>query len=603
MANVHQLTADLQKELGQWDEARWKQAIFLEPHPVYPTYLAVNSSNPVYAHDLKDVIGEYKAVSYLKLDKLYEACDAAGYGDVVFIKDPEQVFHWLDTLDAPYPSSLNVELKKFQLQGFNLTKDLPGALIVWSTGTGKSVYGVARAKYLLEHDLVDKVVVVAKAHNKINWQRQFKSIGNLDASVPIGSGATANKKREVRAEEYKDSQIFIINYEKLRYSDGNISGDGQDLAKALKKQRVFWIWDEMPTKMKSMATMHYRGAQKILRATKQNYQVMLSATPIERVPEDIYSCLKLVAPGTFTSKQKFRQMYAKSFSTFSPWQVATWDLAKLRELGMRLAPVTHQANKYRDPEIRAEFPQDHWEDVIVDMSAQDRVLYQTAATAVIKDLPMEFNSLLTKGNVLQMICNNPDLINKSTGKLAVELSQLYKFTDANSAKLEKLKDLLDEIDGKVVLFTMFNDFGVKMLAPYLTNWGHNYVIYDGNEKQKQLAQDRFRDDTRIKVFLSSDQGSDSINLEQATSVINYDLPWNYSTLIQRVNRIHRITSEAEHVFYYNLITADTMEERKVTILNRKRNYDEAIFADIAHQSEILATTTLADLKYIITGSY
>jgi SNF2 family DNA or RNA helicase len=82
-------------------------------------------------------------------------------------------------------------------------------------------------------------------------------------------------------------------------------------------------------------------------------------------------------------------------------------------------------------------------------------------------------------------------------------------------------------------------------------------LHDGTASQKQSAIDRFQADPNIKVFLSSDQGSDSINLDAGSSVINYDFPWKYSTLIQRVNRVNRITSLGrgiENVYYYNLIT-------------------------------------------------
>ena len=105
-----------------------------------------------------------------------------------------------------------------------------------------------------------------------------------------------------------------------------------------------------------------------------------------------------------------------------------------------------------------------------------------------------------------------------------------------------------------------------MLIPYLVDWGHIFVAYDGNAEKKQAAEDRFRVDPRVKIFLSSDQGSDSINLEAATTVINYDLPWNYSTLTQRVNRISRLTSTAHHVWYYNLIMAATVEEGRLKLL-------------------------------------
>lgn len=228
------------------------------------------------------------------------------------------------------------------------------------------------------------------------------------------------------------------------------------------------------------------------------------------------------------------------------------------------------------------------------MDSADRKLYNYVKNAIIQDVsgaalqPSLFQTLLP----LQIICNNPALINKSGGKIAIEARKAHKFTDKHCAKLETLKDLLDQIDGKVVIFSAFNEFGSRMLADYLMNWGHSYVLYDGSEKQMQIAQDHFQNNPHVKIFLSSDKGSDSINLQQATTVINYDLPWNHSTLIQRVNRISRLTSEAEHVYYLNLIMADTIEEKKMKILEKKRLYEELIDEPLTDQSDFINTTDL-----------
>jgi hypothetical protein len=99
---------------------------------------------------------------------------------------------------------------------------------------------------------------------------------------------------------------------------------------------------------------------------------MLSATPLENSPEDIYACVKLLDPSMFGTLAGFRHSYAKSFSPFQAWQVESWDTIKLKEMGMKLARMTHQANKYKDPKIAAEFPEEAWEDVLIDMSDSDR---------------------------------------------------------------------------------------------------------------------------------------------------------------------------------------------------------------------------------------
>jgi SNF2 family DNA or RNA helicase len=615
MAKIQKWSPNLLEQIKSWDDTEKGKALFIERHPEYPAYLLVNSFDPLYIHNLKGVLNEYRAVNRLKISSLLEAADENGYENLFFVGDPEELYTFIDDLDEPYPFDLNVSLKKFQLRGFNYTRDLPSAIINWSTGTGKSVYAVARAKYLLESGKIDKVIVLSKSHNKINWQRTFKRIGNLSAYVDDQVQASKpSAKREGRAMAIYSSTIFIVNYEKLRFRDEatdrrdasgrkrpDPSGDGQEILDALKGQRVLWIWDEMPNKMKSMSTAWYKGAEKILRKTKLNYQIELTAKKLDTDPENVYSCTKILDRTIWPNVAAFRAQYAKRMSQFSPWQVASWDTKKLPELGMRLAHITHIANKYSDPEIRAEFPEDHWEDVIIDMSPEDRRLYEVVEKGIIDDLSGDYTEMINKILPLQLICNNPALINKAQGKMADDLRQHYRWTDLHCAKLDVLRDMLAEIEGKSVIFTMFNDFGVKMLSPYLTQWGVSHVVYTGNNKQRQIAQDRFRADSRIKVFLSSDAGSDSIDLEQATTVINYDLPWNHSTLIQRVNRISRLTSEADHVFYYNLITANSLEERKLRILARKRAFEDAIDSSITEQSEFISHSDLDELRYIITG--
>jgi SNF2 family DNA or RNA helicase len=264
--------------------------------------------------------------------------------------------------------------------------------------------------------------------------------------------------------------------------------------------------------------------------------------------------------------------------------------------------MTHIANKYTDPEIRAEFPEEHWEDVLIDMSSEDRKLYNSVRQEIIRDMNDKelYATMMTRLIPLQLVCDNPALLNKSDSTIARTLVAKYKFNDTHCAKLETLKDMLDTIDGKIVIFSMFNDFGSKMLAKYIAAWNHSFVLYDGSAQHKQAAQDKFRENPHVKIFLSSDTGSDSIDLEQATTVINYNMPWNYSTLIQRVNRINRITSEADHVFYYNLITVGTMEERKLKVLEKKRLMEEAIDLPIAEQSEMIAQTSVDDLKWMLS---
>lgn len=543
--------------------------------------------DPTFLHTFKELVNSYSALPKFKIKEFIEKTELLNFTVIFLNSDVETVEDFVRRLEEPYPHKLNLTLKSFQLRGFNYIKDIPSAIINWSTGTGKSVLAVAQAKHLLETDQIDKVVVLSKRHNKINWKRSLDKFSNLasvtDNEVPAGK---ADKMREARGELYCLNQIIILNYEKM-------DGDLKELKRALKDKRVLWVWDEMPNKMKSMHTRWYKAAKQLLQITSENRQLELTAKKLDTDPENVYSCVKILDPTIWPNLATFRALYAKSMSPFNQHKVATWHHDKLPELGMRLAHMTHVVNKYTDPEVMNEFPKDHWEDIFIDMSVDDRKLYNKVKAAIIEDLESgevqqvsPFQTILP----LQLMCNNPALINKSESKLAQALSKQYSFTDKHCAKLESLKDLLDQVEGKVVIFSSFNEYGTRMLRDYLVKWGESFVLYDGSEKQMQQAQDAFQTNPYIKIFLSSDKGSDSINLEQATTVINYDLPWNHSTLIQRVNRISRLTSTAEHVFFYNLIVADSVEEKKLRIIEKKRKYEELIDQSLEDQSAFINST-------------
>jgi SNF2 family DNA or RNA helicase len=517
--------------------------------------------------------------------------ESLGYEFIFMKSDPEEIEKFIVALDEPYPFDLNITLKSFQLRGFNYVKDLPSAIINWSTGTGKSVLAISVSKYLLERGDVTKVLVMSKRHNKINWQRSYEAFAGLESVTDAVPSTTATKMREARSELYRGNQIIILNYEKM-------SGDEKELTEAIAGEKVLWVWDEMPNKMKSMQTKWYKAAQRLLKVTKDNRQLELTAKKLDTDPENVYSCVKILDPTIWPNLATFRTLYARSMNPFNQFKVATWHHDKLHELGMRLAHMTHIVNKYTDPEVMKEFPKDQWETIYVDMSDKDRKLYDIVKKAILEDEDGEEKhvSAMQKVLPLQLMCNNPALMNQSTSELAKYLVQHHTFNDKSCAKLEALRDLLEQIDGQVVIFSRFNDFGSRMLTDYLKAWNFSYVLYDGSEKQMQQAQDLFKNNPFIKIFLSSDKGSDSINLQEATSVVNYDLPWNHSTLIQRVNRISRLTSTAEYVSFYNLVVANTVEEKILQILEMKKLYEDLIDEPLEENSSLINSGySLADL--------
>ncbi len=72
---------------------------------------------------------------------------------------------------------------------------------------------------------------------------------------------------------------------------------------------------------------------------------------------------------------------------------------------------------------------------------------------------------------------------------------------------------------------------------------------------------RFEHDENIRVLLSSEVGSEGVDLQFCSIVVNYDLPWNPMRLEQRIGRVDRLGQTKEKVTILNLVFDDTIDKR------------------------------------------
>ena len=71
-------------------------------------------------------------------------------------------------------------------------------------------------------------------------------------------------------------------------------------------------------------------------------------------------------------------------------------------------------------------------------------------------------------------------------------------------------------------------------------------------------QDRFRVDPAARVLVATDAAGEGVNLQVASMVVNYDLPWNPNRIEQRFGRVHRI-GQQRPCHLWNLVAYQTRE--------------------------------------------
>lgn len=114
---------------------------------------------------------------------------------------------------------------------------------------------------------------------------------------------------------------------------------------------------------------------------------------------------------------------------------------------------------------------------------------------------------------------------------------------------------------------LFPQFGASV-ACYTGDGGS---IYDGGRWQsvsKEEITERLGR-RELRVLLCSDAASEGLNLQVASALINYDLPWNPARVEQRIGRIDRIGQEARTLRIVNLVLADSVDERVYQVLSQR----------------------------------
>lgn len=130
---------------------------------------------------------------------------------------------------------------------------------------------------------------------------------------------------------------------------------------------------------------------------------------------------------------------------------------------------------------------------------------------------------------------------------------------------ELIKFLRHEISAnneeKFVLFAFFRAT-LTYLQKRLEDDGINTCLIMGGIKreEKQAVLENFKNNNTRSVLLSSEVGSEGIDLQFCRFIINYDLPWNPMRVEQRIGRLDRLGQKSATICIVHFSFKDTIEE-------------------------------------------
>lgn len=173
---------------------------------------------------------------------------------------------------------------------------------------------------------------------------------------------------------------------------------------------------------------------------------------------------------------------------------------------------------------------------------------------------------LTQGGALGLVQRKRQVASSVWGFLNTENDLdkgLDAYRDYPDAKVEMLEKIIKEVfkSGikKLVVFALFRRT-LKYLSIRLQRLGYQSLIIHGQVNNRAEILERFQNDNNIHILLSSEVGSEGLDMQFCNSMVNYDLPWNPMVVEQRIGRIDRFGQKAKVVNIYNIVVANSIQE-------------------------------------------
>ncbi|WP_156113837.1 helicase-related protein [Meiothermus ruber] len=176
----------------------------------------------------------------------------------------------------------------------------------------------------------------------------------------------------------------------------------------------------------------------------------------------------------------------------------------------------------------------------------------------------------------------------------------------NDPKIAKLIELIRERPGKkIVVFSYFQDTIRYLEQAFRETYAESlqavrWAVVDGSVRTKDRTdilrrfapksqKTQVAPEDELDLLLATDVFSEGQNLQDADTLINFDLHWNPTRMIQRAGRIDRLGSPFEVIHIHNFFPEDGLEEmlgllerlmEKIVQIDKNVGLDASILGEV-----------------------
>lgn len=443
------------------------------------------------------------------------------------------------------PRQIKAELRPYQKSGFNWLNFLNefrwGGCLADDMGLGKTLQILTFLQHLKQQKQSGTSLVVVPTSLIFNWEAEIEKFCH-SLTLLRYHGPDRHK---TSIDSFKKYDIIITSYGTL----------ASDIEKFIKFTFHYVILDESQS-VKNPETKRYKA----VRLLNSHNRLALTGTPIENNTFDLYAQLNFLNPGMLGSIEFFKEQYANPIDKHN-------DQERVAELKRIVYPFILRRTKEL---VAKDLPEKTETILYCEMGAEQRKVYEAFRDMYrFKILDRINESGMSKAGMfileglmkLRQICDSPALLKDAEdyGHESVKLKELMAHITERTGK------------HKILIFSQF----LMMLALVRKQLKAHKIAYaylDGSTSPAEREEEvrKFQTQPDCRVFLVSlKAGGMGLNLTAADYVFLIDPWWNPAVEQQAIDRTHRI-GQTNHVFAYKMICKDTVEEKILSLQQKKK---------------------------------
>jgi len=431
-------------------------------------------------------------------------------------------------------------------------------------GTGKSKVLVDNMAMLYDKGKINGAIIVAPKGVYRNWFSQ-EIPNHLPSHIlpkmvlwTALTSKTKDKEYQSLFETGHDLHILIMNVEALS------TKKGLDFAAKFMRCHETMIAIDESTTIKNPSAKRTKAILALGKLAK--YRRILTGSPVTKSPLDLFTqcgflnSYLLGYDSFYAFRNRYANMIDRNFGGRRVQLIGSYK--RLDELADKLKAFSYRVLK----DDCLDLPDKVYIRREVDLTDEQSKAYSTMKSAALASLK---GKMATAPHVLTQMMRLHQI---TCGHLKNDDDTI---TEIKNNRLKELVNLLDEVEGKVIIWanyvydienivkTIQKEFGDDSIVQY-------YGAIPAEQRQKNI--EKFQDPaSSVRFFVGNPQtGGYGITLTCANTVVYYSNGYDLEKRLQSEDRAHRI-GQTKSVTYVDFIAPKTVDEKIVKALRKKMN--------------------------------